>query len=94
MSAQHKADTQPLSKSVSSSMDAYFSALNGHTPPNNLYEMVLDQVEPPLLAAVLNYCDGNQSKAAEVLGINRATLRKKLRQHKLQPGSTGPGAAG
>lgn len=65
-------------------MEDYFHALNGHAP-KNLYDLILDQVEPPLLRATLEYCDGNQSKAADMLGLNRATLRKKLKQHKIKP---------
>lgn len=65
-------------------MEDYFQALNGHAP-KNLYDLILDQVEPPLLRATLGYCDGNQSKAADMLGLNRATLRKKLKQHKIKP---------
>lgn len=86
MSAPKNSDTQPLSRYVERSLEAYFTALNGHTPPNDLYDMVLSQVEPPLLNAVLRHCKGNQSKAAEMLGMNRATLRKKLRLHDIQPG--------
>ncbi|MFX9027561.1 helix-turn-helix domain-containing protein, partial [Acinetobacter baumannii] len=47
------------------------------------YDIVLSQVEPPLLRATLRYCDGNQSRAAELLGLNRATLRKKLTQYRI-----------
>jgi len=43
-----------------------------------LYRLVLAEVEPPLLTAVLDYCQGNQSRAAQLLGMNRGTLRKKL----------------
>ena len=57
----------------------YFASLNGHRPVR-LYDMVLREVEEPLFRTVLNYSSGNQSRAAEVLGINRATLRKKLRE--------------
>ncbi|MHB8446587.1 MAG: helix-turn-helix domain-containing protein [Rudaea sp.] len=46
--------------------------------PEGLYELVLNEVEKPLLREVLRWSDGNQSRAAEALGINRATLRKKL----------------
>jgi Fis family transcriptional regulator len=73
-------DIKPLSVSVSECLDDYFKSLNGHAPAE-LYEMILEQIEPPLLRATLRYCDNNQSRAAEVLGLNRATLRKKLRQH-------------
>lgn len=73
---------------MSECIDDYFRCLNGHQP-SELYSTILDQVEPPLLRATLRYCDHNQSRAAEVLGLNRATLRKKMRQHKisLQPGN-------
>ena len=57
----------------------YFASLNGHKPAH-LYDLVLREVEEPLFRTVLNYSSGNQSRAAEVLGINRATLRKKLRE--------------
>lgn len=69
-----------LSEHVADSMQDYFKALNGHQPAD-LYRMVLEQVEAPLLRSVLDYCDQNQSRASEVLGINRGTLRKKLRQY-------------
>lgn len=51
--------------------------------PSNLYQLVMGQVERPLLARVLERCDNNQSRAAACLGINRSTLRKKLRDHDL-----------
>ena len=73
----------PLAHAVSDSLGAYFRALNGHAPAN-LYDVILAQVEPPLLKATLAYCRGNQSKAADVLGLNRATLRKKLQQYKIK----------
>jgi len=72
----------PLAHAVSDSLGDYFRALNGHSPAN-LYDVILAQVEPPLLKATLAYCRGNQSKAADVLGLNRATLRKKLTQYKI-----------
>lgn len=60
----------------------YFRTLNGHRP-GDLYDMVIGEVERPLLKTVLDYTEGNQSQAADILGINRGTLRKKLRQHGL-----------
>jgi len=51
--------------------------------PDGLYDLVLHEVEAPLLQEVLNWSGGNQSKAAAALGINRATLRKKLHQYGL-----------
>jgi Fis family transcriptional regulator, factor for inversion stimulation protein len=81
MSAQKSmSDSRPLSNHVADSLDTYFRALNGHAP-SKLYDLILHQVEPPLLRATLLYCRGNQSRAADMLGLNRATLRKKLRQH-------------
>ena len=82
MSAQKNLECKPLSQSVAECIDAYLGSLNGHRPAE-LYTTVLDQVEPPLLRATLRYCDHNQSRAAEMLGLNRATLRKKLRQHNI-----------
>ena len=84
MSAQKSIEsTKPLRHYVAHSLDGFFKAQNGH-PPKDLYGMILDQVEAPLLKATLKYCDGNQSRAASVLGLNRATLRKKLRHHKIK----------
>lgn len=88
MCAQRSSDTKPLNHYVSNSLDSYFKALNGHAP-KDLYGMILEQVEPPLLKATLKYCAGNQSRAASILGLNRATLRKKIRQHKIQPSARG-----
>lgn len=76
----------PLAHAVHESMSDYFRALNGHAPAD-LYNIILAQIEPPLLKATLAYCRGNQSKAADVLGLNRATLRKKLSLYKINPAS-------
>lgn len=83
----YERDTKPLSHAVSDSLNDYFRALNGHAP-ENLYDVILAQVEPPLLRATLAYCRGNQSKAADMLGLNRATLRKKLGQYKISAKAT------
>jgi Fis family transcriptional regulator len=72
----------PLRTQTAAALDQYFINLNGDHP-GHLYEMVLREVEEPLFRAVLDYVDGNQSRAAEVLGINRGTLRKKLREYQL-----------
>lgn len=60
----------------------YLHDMDGHTP-NDLYAMVLGEIETPLLREVLAWAGGNQSKAAKALGLNRATLRKKLALHQL-----------
>lgn len=75
--------TQPsLRECVRLAIRRYLADLDGH-PPEALYTMVLHEIEAPLLIEVLHYCHGNQSRAAEALGINRATLRKKLQEHDL-----------
>lgn len=61
---------------------SYFKNLNGHKPAD-IYKLVLGEVEPPLFKSVMDYTDGNQSSAADILGISRATLRKKLKQYQL-----------
>lgn len=71
-----------LNNAVRECLSQYFEELNG-TPPGNLYDMVLQQVEGPLLEMVLVHVDGNQSRASEYLGINRGTLRKKLKTYDL-----------
>lgn len=60
----------------------YFKNLNGHKP-KEIYTLVLGEVEPPMFRVVLEYAEGNQSLASEILGISRATLRKKLKQYRL-----------
>ena len=53
-------------------------------PPAGLYQRVIDKVEAPLIAMVLNACGGNQIKASELLGLNRNTLRKKIKTHSIE----------
>lgn len=55
----------------------------GNTPPDNLHELILNEVEKPLIEAVLEHTEGNQSRAAEVLGITRTTLRNRVKRYKL-----------
>ena len=71
-----------LGNMTTQALKTYFANLNGHKP-GELYELVLGEVEPPLLKAVMEYTRGNQSRAAEILGINRGTLRKKLKTYGL-----------
>ncbi len=61
-------------------LEQYFRDLDGE-PAANVYDMVIQCVEKPCLEMVLNHAGGNQSRAAEMLGINRNTLRKKMQQH-------------
>ncbi|MEO7558449.1 MAG: DNA-binding transcriptional regulator Fis [Gammaproteobacteria bacterium] len=72
----------PLRDAVHVALVTYFKNLDGDHPCD-LYQMVLSEIEPPTLQAVMNYTCGNQSKAAEILGMNRSTLRKKLGQYGL-----------
>lgn len=75
--------SKPLSSLTDECLHSYFASLNGHKP-GDLYQLVMGEVEKPLFRAVLGYTNGNQSEAAEILGINRGTLRKKLKVYKLQ----------
>jgi Fis family transcriptional regulator len=74
---------QDLASCVKAALDEYFKDLDGQ-PPHAVYDMVLHCMEKPLLEYVLNRAGGNQSKAAEILGLNRNTLRKKMQQHNIQ----------
>jgi Fis family transcriptional regulator len=73
---------QPLHDHVLHTLQAYFDQMGDHEI-TGLYDMVLKEVEIPLLKMTLKRAKGNQSKAAEMLGLNRSTLRKKLKQYKL-----------
>ena len=75
---------QTLEQSVVTALVRYLEDLDGE-PPNNLYDKVMSEIEKPLLATVLQHCNHNQSRAASYLGINRGTLRKKLRQYQIAP---------
>ena len=71
-----------LSQHVRQSLERYFAELNGQHP-SQLYELVLSEVEQPLLEVVMTHTRGNVSKAALLLGMNRATLRKKIHKNSL-----------
>jgi Fis family transcriptional regulator len=77
-----KTDPPPLKDSAGEAIEHFLKTLDGETC-SDLYDMVLQQVEAPLFKAVLEYTQHNQSHAATMLGLNRGTLRKKLRQHGL-----------
>lgn len=72
----------PLRTHTEQALESYFTSLNGHRP-GRLYDLVMREVEEPLFRSVLGYAEGNQSRAADILGINRGTLRKKLREYGL-----------
>ena len=71
-----------IEECVRTSLEGYFKDLRG-TDPDGMYDMMVRVVEKPLLEVVMNHAENNQSRAAEWLGLNRNTLRRKLLDHKL-----------
>lgn len=71
---------QPLHDSVRQSLENYLTQLKGQAP-SNLYELILAEIEAPLLECVMDYTKNNQSRAAILLGLSRGTLRKKLKMY-------------
>lgn len=71
-----------LRNSVNEALDSYFAQMNGHSI-SDLYRMVLSEVEQPMFETVLRQTNGNQSRASEMLGISRSTLRKKMALYNL-----------
>ena len=82
LTVTHSKKSEPLRQCVSDAMQRYFQNLNGHGA-NNLYRLVMNEVEAPLLESVMKHTGGNQTLAATLLGISRSTLRKKLSQYDL-----------
>lgn len=74
--------TQSLRDSVAIALNTYFANLDGQQP-TDLYQMILSEVEGPLLEAVMQYTHYSQTKASTLLGLNRGTLRKKLKRYGL-----------
>ncbi len=72
----------PLHDCVRASLEDFFRDLDG-TEPSNLHDMLVKAVEKPLLEVVMAQAQHNQSRAAQWLGLNRNTLRKKLLEHNL-----------
>ena len=75
-------DPNDISSCVEAALNTYFRNLDGEKP-RGVYDMVLKCVERPMLAVVMRQAEGKQTLAAEMLGINRNTLRKKLSEHGL-----------
>ncbi len=75
-----------LQETVTACVRQYLAEIDGE-PTTDFYPLLLSQVEPPLLREVMAYTRHNQTRAAQVLGLNRATLRKKLRQYDISPDS-------
>ena len=74
--------TNDIAACVRGALETYFRDLDGESP-TNVYDMVLKSVERPMLEVILQQAGGNQTLAAEMLGINRNTLRKKITEHQL-----------
>lgn len=77
-----KTNPDPLCQCVQRSLKRYFKDLNGEDPAG-LYSMVIEEIEKPLLKVVMEQAESNQTRAAQLLGINRNTLRKKLKYYGL-----------
>lgn len=73
---------QPLANAVKTALVLYFQQLDGQEP-EKMYRMVLEEIERPLLETVMRRTGGNQTMAARWLGLNRGTLRTKLKQYDL-----------
>ena len=65
-------------------MKRYFAQLDQKNMPIDVHQLVLNEVEPPLLNAVMRFANNNQSQASRILGINRTTLRTKLKKYKIK----------
>ena len=79
LNSQSQVTNKPLRDSVKQALRNYLSQLDGQDV-NDLYELVLAEVEHPMLDMIMQYTRGNQTRAANMLGINRGTLRKKLKK--------------
>ena len=74
--------TTLLKEFVKEVMQDYFDKIDGY-PIDNIYNLVIGEVEKPLIEETIKYCKGNQSKASELLGLSRGTLRKKMKQYNI-----------
>lgn len=72
-----------LAKTTNYVLQDYLDALGDNELASNIYRLVMDEVERPMLEVMMRYTHGNQSRAAQCLGINRATLRTKLKRHNM-----------
>lgn len=76
-------DENDIARCVRKAMDSYFKDLDGEKPCA-IYDMVIHSIEKPLLESVLHRAKGNQTHAAQMLGLNRNTLRKKMQEHRIK----------
>jgi Fis family transcriptional regulator, factor for inversion stimulation protein len=82
LTTSNDADASSLRDNVDKALRNYFRHLDGQ-PVTDVYQMVLSEIEAPLLETVMEYTRSNQTKASVLLGLNRGTLRKKLKQYGL-----------
>ena len=82
---QNKEDRKSLKYQVGVALRRYFKELDGNKA-TNVFEMVIKEVEKPMLEEVMKFCNGNKSQASKILGINRVTLRTKLKQYNIKNG--------
>ena len=80
---QNKEDRKSLKYQVGLALRRYFKELDGNKA-TNVFEMVIKDVEKPMLEEVMKFCNGNKSQASKILGINRVTLRTKLKQYNIK----------
>ena len=80
---QNKEDRKSLKYQVGLALRRYFKELVGNKA-TNVFEMVIKEVEKPMLEEVMKFCNGNKSQASKILGINRVTLRTKLKQYNIK----------
>ena len=73
-----------LHQTVRRAVRRYLKDMGSHDP-ENLFQLVMDEVEKPLIEEVLNWAAGNQSRSASALGLSRGTLRKKMQTHRILP---------
>jgi Fis family transcriptional regulator len=82
---QNKEDRKSLKYQVGLALRRYFKELDGNKA-TNVFEMVIKEVEKPMLEEVMKFCNGNKSQASKILGINRVTLRTKLKHYTINNG--------
>ena len=82
---QNKEDRKSLKYQVGLALRRHFKELDGNKA-TNVFEMVIKEVEKPMLEEVMKFCNGNKSQASKILGINRVTLRTKLKQYNIKNG--------
>ena len=80
---QNKEDRKSLKYQVGLALRRYFKELDGNKA-TNVFEIVIKEVEKPMLEEVMKFCNGNKSQASKILGINRVTLRTKLKQYNIK----------